>query len=440
MNELSEFFGRRLPAQPGNAQLGPGELAIQRESQRYRCQRCRQWIATTDRLPNGDWYCRHCLQMGRLTSQTKLYTIPEPNRFVIPTTPVLTWTGTLSDDQQHAAQAVCRLVQQRQNQLLWAVTGAGKTEIVYPALAWALAQGWRVAWVSPRVDVCLELAPRIRQAFQTTSQCLLYGEQSVPYTYSQLTVCTTHQLLRFERAFDWIIVDEVDAFPLATSPLLQTAITRAEKVSGRHLYLTATPGEALQRQIRRHEVATTYLPLRYHGFLLPRLQVRLAWRWRTLLEKSRLPAALVRQLLAYQQVGQRFLLFVPHVRDLDAVMAALIHAKIKGGVSVHATDEQRTDKVQALRERRVAFLVTTTILERGVTFPNIAVVILGGDDAIFSTAALVQIAGRAGRHADFPRGEVTCYVQSQTRVVRRAQRMIDQLNRQGKRRGGRWPA
>ena len=439
MNELSEFFGRRMPAKVATPQLGAGVLAVQPVGQRYRCQRCQQWLAPTDRLPNGAWYCRQCLQMGRLTSQTKLYTIPEPNRFAIPVESTLTWTGTLSDDQQRAADAVLHLVQRRQNQLLWAVTGAGKTEIVYPALAWALAQGWRVAWVSPRVDVCLELAPRIQQAFRTTSQCLLYGEQSVPYAYSQLTVCTTHQLLRFERAFDWIIVDEVDAFPLATSPLLQDAITRAEKTKGQHLYLTATPGEALQRQIRRKIVATTYLPLRYHGFLLPRLRVRLAWRWREALVKHRLPPALIRQLRAYRQTGQRFLLFVPHVRDLTTVMAALNQADIRGGVGVHAADEQRTAKVQALREQRVPFLVTTTILERGVTFPNIAVVILGGDDGIFSTAALVQIAGRAGRSADFPKGEVTCYVHSQTRTVRQAQRMIDQLNRQGKQRGGRWP-
>ena len=438
MIDLSEYFGRRLPATTGTSQLGAGILAVQQVDSRYQCQRCQQWLADTDRLPNGAWYCRQCLQLGRLTSQTKLYTIPEPNRFSPPGSP-LTWTGKLSSDQQRAAESICQHVQQGQNQLLWAVTGAGKTEIVYPALAWAVTQGWRIAWASPRVDVCLELAPRIRAAFAVVSQCLLYGEQTIPYQYSQLTVCTTHQLLRFERAFDWIIVDEVDAFPLATSPLLQLAITRAEKPTGQHLYLTATPGEKLQRQIRQRTLVTTYLPLRYHGYLLPQLRVRLAWRWREHLRKGRLPRPLIRQLLVYLEKGQRFLLFVPHVRDLPEIMAELAHQGIRGGVSVHAADPERTGKVQALRDQKLSFLVTTTILERGVTFPNIAVVILGGDDAVFSTAALVQIAGRAGRSADFPDGEVTCYVQTQTRVVRRAQAMIARLNRQGKQRGGRRP-
>jgi len=436
MSDEQNLFGRQLPlaSGPANSNSRPAIVTI---GQRRQCQRCHQWLLPTDQLPNRAWYCRQCLQLGRLTSQNKLYTIPEPNRFVRMKTPILTWPGKLSPTQGAAATAILDLARQRRNQLLWAVTGAGKTEIVYPALAWALAQNWRVAWVSPRVDVCLELAPRLQQAFGHVPQTLLHGKQKAPYQYCQLTLCTTHQLLRFHAAFDWIIVDEVDAFPLATSPLLKTAIATAQKPTGSHLYLTATPGEQLQRQVRQKKVAVTYLPLRYHGVLLPQISVRLIWRWRERLARGKLDPKLIRQLQNYQQRGQRFLLFVPHVIDLKPVAQALQQAGIVGGLTVHATDNDRAAKVQAMRDRTIPFLITTTILERGVTFPNIAVIVLGGDDPVFSTAALVQIAGRAGRHRDFPTGAVTVYCHSQSRRVRLAQRMIAQLNRQGKRLGGR---
>ncbi|MFB8735903.1 helicase-related protein [Bacillus sp. SL00103] len=46
-------------------------------------------------------------------------------------------------------------------------------------------------------------------------------------------------------------------------------------------------------------------------------------------------------------------------------------------------------------------LVTTTILERGVTIPNVQVGVLGAESTIFTESALVQISGRAGRHPDF---------------------------------------
>jgi len=396
-------------------------------------------VGPNDRLPQAVPYCRHCLNLGRLSSLTKLYTIPEPNQFPPVHESPLTWTGQLSAQQTVAAQDLLRRVQTKTDQLLWAVTGAGKTEIVYPALAWALQQGWRVAWTSPRVDVCLELAPRLATAFAGIPQAVLYGGQPEPYAYRQLTICTTHQLLRFERAFDWIVVDEVDAFPLATSPLLQGAIRRAQKADGCHLALTATPGRALQRRVARHRLAVTYLPLRYHGYLLPRLTVKIAWRWREHLAAGNLPRGLVRRLRAYRSRGQRFLLFVPHVRDLAPVQAALQALGDGDGVTVFAGDPQRREKVQAMRDGAVRFLITTTILERGVTFPNVAVLILGGDDAVFSTAALVQIAGRVGRHRDHPGGDVLAYCHSQTLTVRAAQRMIDQLNQRGRRLGGQQP-
>lgn len=436
MIEDDVLFGRQVPLE------GPPQLpnvvaqpAIKRVGQRQQCQRCWQWLRPQDQLPNGTWYCRQCLQMGRLTSQHKLYTISEPNRFSMLAKSPLTWSGQLSAQQRTAAQDVMTQMRAQHNHLLWAVTGAGKTEIVYPALAWALQRGWRVAWASPRVDVCLELAPRLRQAFQAITQTVLYGDQLEPYRYCQLTICTTHQLLRFKAAFDWVVVDEVDAFPLAMSPLLQEAIQHAQKASGSHLYLTATPDERLQRQVARHQLTVTYVPLRYHGHLLPQIQVQVTWQWRRRLQRRGLPAVVLRQIQHFLTERRPFLIFVPHVADLVLVERALKLAGISGGATVHASDPERQAKVQAMRDQHLTFLVTATILERGVTFPGIAVLILGGDDPIFSTAALVQIAGRVGRSGQDPTGSVICYCQTHTQTIRAARGMIARLNWQGKRQG-----
>ncbi|WP_125573273.1 DEAD/DEAH box helicase [Levilactobacillus huananensis] len=437
MTDYSELFGRRSPVTLPGAPDVMTSPAIAAVGQRWQCQRCGQLVAATDRLPNGDWYCRTCLQLGRLTSRDRLYTIPEPNCFARLMAGGLTWNGQLSSIQRQAARAVQKHALAGERQLLWAVTGAGKTEIVYPALAEALARGWRVAWVSPRVDVCLELAPRLRRDFAGVDQCVLYGGQPVPYRYCQLTICTTHQLLRFNRAFDWIIVDEVDAFPLATSPMLQVAIDRAQKTQGSCLYLTATPGERLQREIKRGKLAVTYLPLRYHGYLLPPIQLKISWRWRQQLQRGRLPAGLQRQFHLWWTARRPFLIFVPHVADLPVIMTVLMKMGLSDGATVHAADPKRQEKVQGFRDGEYRFLLTTTILERGVTFPRVAVAILGADDPVFSTAALVQIAGRVGRLASDPGGQVLAYCHSNARHVHRARAMIARLNRQGRRRGGR---
>lgn len=59
-----------------------------------------------------------------------------------------------------------------------------------------------------------------------------------------------------------------------------------------------------------------------------------------------------------------------------------------------------------MRDGDFQYLVTTTILERGVTFAGLNVLVLGADDELFNSASLVQIAGRVGRSTQCPDGDV----------------------------------
>ncbi|AVK64506.1 DNA/RNA helicase [Lactobacillus sp. CBA3606] len=435
--QANELYGRQLNltvAQASDLPVNTQRLmSMQVTASLVQCQRChsrlkRAWA----QLPNQHYYCYQCLNLGRISTLTSLYHIPEPNDF--PNRPKLTWTGTLTPQQTACAATIQAKFATHQRHLLWAVTGAGKTEMLFPGLAWALAQGLRVAVASPRVDVCLELYPRLQAAFASLDIALLHGRQTEPYRYCQLTVCTTHQLLRFRAAFDVLIIDEVDAFPFAANPRLTYAVTQALKSTGALLYLTATPSQALLRQVRQHQLSISYLPLRFHQHLLPVIKVTLRPNWWRQIQHGQLPTVLRRWLQEYAQTQRRFLLFVPRVSQLALVQAA-VQQNIPEltGLTVHSTDPDRLAKVQQMRSATVQYLITTTILERGVTFPGIDVIVLGADDTIFSTAALVQIAGRVGRSKERPTGLVRFICSSYARPVKQAQRQIKQVNRKGRR-------
>ncbi len=126
-------------------------------------------------------------------------------------------------------------------QLLWAVTGAGKTEMIFAGIAAAIKRGERIGIASPRVDVCLELFPRLKAAFANCDIALLHGRQELPYHYAQLTICTTHQLLRFYHAFDNLIIDEVDAFPYAANASVIICNKASNKKNGGCLLLNCDP-------------------------------------------------------------------------------------------------------------------------------------------------------------------------------------------------------
>lgn len=133
---------------------------------------------------------------------------------------------------------------------------------------------------------------------------------------------------------------------------------------------------------------------------------------------------------------RRFLLFVPHIELMQELATCLkVHFPDAVFTSVHAEDPERKEKVLQMRQGKIDFLLTTTILERGVTFKDIDVLVLGAEDKTFTEAALVQIAGRAGRHKDFPTGEVLFFHYGQTKEMKAARKQLVQMNHWATERG-----
>ena len=436
--DITLLYGRRelcpkidIPSDlPADVQC----LPTMRVGNKVRCLRCNTvYEAVTVAMSNQQYYCPTCINLGRVSTLDQFYHVPEPNQFKVVPSP-LTWHGQLSPLQTKIANEVQASMGKHERRLLWAVTGAGKTEMIFPTIEQAIRKQERVCIASPRVDVCLELFPRLQKAFHNVEMVLLHGHQDEPYRYCQLTVCTTHQLLRFYHAFDLLIVDEVDSFPYAANQQLLYATEQAKKATGGLLMMTATPGEILVKQVRRHQLAVSYLPLRYHGNLLPEIRrIRVGDQWRSKIRQGKLSLAVKAWIKRRLQTKQRFLLFVPHIDDLP-ILQEILEREFTGAhfTTVHAADDDRLTKVQRMRDHEYDFLVTTTILERGVTFPEIDVAVLGADDEIFSSSALVQIAGTVGRSISRPTGTVAFFIAENTRNVQMAVNQIRYMNRLGR--------
>lgn len=108
------------------------------------CQRCGQNQRAA--LPNKQFYCRACLALGRVSTLDVLVSLPEPNQFNGDT--VLTWTGQLTAQQRQVSHALLATLAQKREHLVWAVTGAGKTEMLFPVIHRALQAKQRVAIVT----------------------------------------------------------------------------------------------------------------------------------------------------------------------------------------------------------------------------------------------------------------------------------------------------
>ncbi|MBM7551439.1 DEAD/DEAH box helicase [Thalassobacillus pellis] len=411
--------------------------AIEKHWWGYRCRRCgNQKKYLFAYMPCGDQgkkclYCRKCIVMGRVSECTPLYLfVPSVQWEKVKEACV--WKGRLTSFQADAAEKINEVMAKGSARLLvWAVCGAGKTEMIFPGLATAFAQGKRVCLATPRTDVVRELLPRFESAFPNVKIQALFGDSPVKQADAQFILATTHQLLRFARAFDVMVIDEVDAFPYHADVSLPFATRRAAKETAGIIYLTATPRPKQLKEIDSKKLPTVFVPRRFHGHPLPVPSFVGCFNLRSSLKQERLPEKVKAWLDKRGVVTRQLLIFVPTISDA-ALVERLLHATFSSITAVHASDPDRKEKIELFRNKVYEVLVTTTILERGVTFPSVDVIILDSGHTVFDQAALVQIAGRAGRSPTDPHGEVVFFHQGKTDAMEGAVEMIKRMNKRGR--------
>lgn len=412
---------------------------ITKNTSKYICQRCgnieQRLFASflCKRCGKACAYCRKCITMGRVSECTVLVRgIHERNgdRELNP----LQWNGALSVGQELAAQGVIEAIKQKKSFFIWAVCGAGKTEMLFYGIEEALQKGERVCIATPRTDVVLELAPRLQEVFPSITVAALYGGSVDHKKDTALVVATTHQLLRYYRAFHVMIVDEIDAFPYHADQMLQYAVRQAMKEKAARIYLTATPDEKWKRNFRKGKQKGVIVSGRYHRHPLPVPLFNWCGNWKKSLHHKKIPRVLLQWLKMNLNKKYPIFLFVPHVRYIEEISQLLkgLDNRIDG---VHAEDSMRKEKVASFRKGDIPLLVTTTILERGVTVKNLQVAVLGAEEEIFSESALVQIAGRAGRSFEEPYGEVMYFHYGKTEAMVRAKKHIQSMNKNAKEQG-----
>ncbi|GGC83048.1 DNA/RNA helicase [Thalassobacillus devorans] len=343
------------------------------------------------------------------------------------------WNGVLTTAQQHASNQILSAIDKGSLRLLvWAVCGAGKTEMLFPGLNLAFAQGKRVCLATPRADVVQELLPRFRSAFPHVEIQALHGASNDKSGSAQFIIATTHQLLRFGRAFDVMVIDEIDAFPFHKDKSLPYAADRAARKTAALIYLTATPRPKHEREIARKRLPVVFVPRRFHGHPLPVPQFITAFDFRKTLKHRELSPKILHWLRKRVKADRQLLIFVPTIEDA-VIVTEILADSIPSITSVHASDPERSQKIQFFRNKSYEALVTTTILERGVTFPSVDVLVFDSGHQVFDQAALIQIAGRAGRSPDDPDGEVIFFHQGKTEAMVKAVETIRKMNKLGRR-------
>ncbi|SCW49204.1 competence protein ComFA [Streptococcus equinus] len=393
----------------------------------FTCNRCGSIVVSDNILQTGQTYCRECLVFGRNISDSYLYYFQQKS---FQKNNSLNWQGQLTLYQNEVSEGMLSGIAEKKDLLVHAVTGAGKTEMIYHSVAKIIDDGGCVCIASPRIDVCLELYKRMSRDFSCPIT-LLHGEAE-PYKRAPLIIATTHQLLKFYQAFDLLIIDEVDAFPFVDNKMLYYAVNQSLKKDGVKIFLTATSTDELDKKVRKGDLKKLHLARRFHAN--PLVVPKMLWLSGVLksMKKGKVPKKLDLLLKNQRKSGYPLLIFFPNIEQgkrFSMVLQEKFPTEKIGFVS--SQTEDRLELVEKFRKNEITILVSTTILERGVTFPCVDVFVVLANHKLYTKSALVQISGRVGRAAERPTGELLFLHDGATKSMQQAIKEIKEMNKKG---------
>lgn len=79
----------------------------------------------------------------------------------------------------------------------------------------------------------------------------------------------------------------------------------------------------------------------------------------------------------------------------------------------------------------MSILVTTTILERGVTFSQVDVFVCMANHHLYTSSSLIQIGGRVGRSPERPTGKLYFFHEGLSKSMLQCRKEINAMNKKG---------
>lgn len=359
-------------------------------------------------IRKGSYYCRRCITFNG----EKAIQITNLNRDL---TEKLDFQ--LSEEQEEISIKIKESIANGKDVLLYAVCGAGKTELVYKAIAHQLQNGKQIGFCIPRRDVVIELEPRIKSAFPDVVITTVYGGNTSNLV-GDIILLTSHQLYRYKNYFDLLIIDETDAFPYSNNETLMNFFEKS--IRGNYIMMSATPLEWMIDKIRKNKGVFLTLQKRYHGhpLIVPKVVIFPFFQFIYVIYKVE----------KFIKENKPCFIFCPTIYEAEEIYRVVTFF-IKGGNYVHSKRQDREKIIDDFKKGKYKYLVTTSVLERGVTVKNIQVIIVHADSAIYNSATLIQIAGRVGRKIDAFDGEVIFLCNKRNIEVETSIKKIEEANK-----------
>ena len=311
---------------------------------------------------------------------------------------------SLSNEQKEASKFFLNHLINKENAYLESVCGSGKTEIMYESILYALNSNLKVLITIPRKEIVKELYDRLKRVFKETNITYLDGTHHDDG--GELLISTVNQLIHYEDEFDLVILDEADAYPFASNEYLHRLLYKSIKRGGVLFLMSATKKESIP-----YDKFTIKRRYHNHDLSMPKF---------IKIDSNNMAENSV--FLEIIKEDRKHIIYVPTIRYAKELSSAL-------NIDYISSKSNDQDKlVKMLKNGYIKNLISTTILERGITVRNVDVIVLESDDRVFTHQTLIQICGRVGRSYEDSCGSIYLFYKRNSLKFWLVKKYIERMN------------
>ena len=319
----------------------------------------------------------------------------------------------LNKFQQEASDKIVKLFLEKKNIIIDAICGAGKTEMLLETIKVGLNNNLKIGFACPRRQLLLELYERISKYFNYSKIGLVMGGYQ-KNNNSNFIFLTCHQLKKYYRYFDLLIIDEIDAYPFYNNNELENDAFLSAK---QFIFLSATVPNKYYELVKTKQLAIVTNFYRHHLKKVPEPKVIECHKYLFLIELLK---------IIKQTQNNPLIIYVASIKQGKKLEFSLklFRCQVK---FIHAKNVSQ-QIINNFKQGKYNILISTTVLERGITLKKVNVVVYDSGHLVFNETTLSQICGRVGRDITYFSGDIFFLSDKITIDIIECQKRLEKCN------------
>ena len=195
-----------------------------------------------------------------------------------------------------------------------------------------------------------------------------------------------------------------------------------KSLKGNYIMMSATPLKWMEDKIKKDKGVSLSLYKRFHGHKIVEPKLKIVPFFQEI--------DIYFLLKKFKEENKPCLIFVPTKYDAESLFLKMkiVFSNIE---YVHSSRKNREEIISKFKKNEFLFLITTSILERGITIKNLQVIVYKAEHKIYNAETLIQISGRVGRKVDAYDGDVIFLAKKPTEFIVEAIEKIKEANKYG---------